>query len=98
MKQYRVGIIGSTGRGDYGHGLDVAFKDLEGFEVVAVADADASGLAAAGKRLAVTNLYADYHEMLAKEKPDIVSIAPRWITDRVAMVTAAAGAGCHIFL
>jgi predicted dehydrogenase len=98
MKKLRVGIIGATGRGDYGHGLDTAFLDLENFEIIAVADADSTGLAAAGKRLGVTKLYPDYREMLAKEKPDVVSIGPRWITDRVAMVTAAAAAGCHIYL
>jgi predicted dehydrogenase len=94
----RVGIIGATKRGDYGHGLDAAFKDLEGFEVVAVADADPAGLAAAGKRLGVSKLHADYRSMIEKEKPDIVSIGPRWVTDHAAMVTAAAGAGCHIYL
>jgi predicted dehydrogenase len=36
--------------------------------------------------------------MLAKEKPEIVAIGPRWLTERVAMVSAAAEAGCHIFL
>src|SRR5262249_23919632 len=36
-------------------------------------------------------------ELLAREKPGLVGIGPRWITDRVPMVTAAAEAGCHIF-
>jgi predicted dehydrogenase len=36
--------------------------------------------------------------MLEREKLDMVSICPRWLTDRVAMVTAVAGKGCHIFL
>lgn len=97
-RKYRVGIIGSTQRGGYGHGMDTAFKDAELFEVVAIADDDPAGLAATGQRLGVTHLYADYREMLAKEKPDLVGIGPRWLTDRVAMVTAAAEAGCHIFL
>lgn len=96
--KYRVGIIGSTQRGGYGHGLDTAFKDAERFTVVAVADDDPAGLVAMGKRLGVTSLYADYREMLAKEKLQIVAIGPRWITDRVAMVTAAAAAGCHIYM
>jgi predicted dehydrogenase len=78
--------------------MDTAFRDPELFKVVALADDDAAGLATAGKRLGVSQLYADYHEMLAKEKPDIVGIGPRWLTDRVAMVAAAAAAGCHIFL
>lgn len=96
-RKYRVGIIGSTGRGDYGHGLDRAFEDAERFEVVSVADEHAEGRKAAGKRLGVSRLYGDYREMLAREKPDIVSIGPRWLTDRVAMVQAAAKAGCHIY-
>lgn len=98
MSKYRVGIIGSTKRGGYGHGMDTAFKDAALFEVVAVADDDPDGLAATGKRLGITRLYADFREMLAKEKPDIAGIGPRWVSDRVAMVSAAAAAGCHIFL
>jgi predicted dehydrogenase len=97
-RKYRVGIIGSTQRGGYGHGMDVAFKDPERFDLVALADDDPAGLAATGKRLGLTHLYADYREMLAKEHLDLVGIGPRWVSDRVAMVTAAAEAGCHIFL
>ncbi|MEQ1862897.1 MAG: Gfo/Idh/MocA family oxidoreductase [Chthoniobacteraceae bacterium] len=97
-QKYRVAIIGSTKRGGYGHGMDVAFKDAALFEVVALADDDPTGLAATGKRLGLTRLYASYREMFAKEKPDLVGIGPRWVTDHVAMVTAAAAAGCHIFM
>jgi predicted dehydrogenase len=96
-RKYRVGIIGSTNRGGYGHGIDTAFRDADVFEVVAVADDDPAGLAATGKRLGITKLYPSYREMLAQEKPEIVGIGPRWLSDRVAMVTAAAEAGCHIF-
>src|SRR5579862_7024989 len=95
---YRIGIIGSTQHGGYGHGMDTAFKDADLFEVVAVADDDPAGLAATGKRLGVPKLYANYRDMLAQEKPDIVGVGPRWLTERVPMVTAAAEAGCHIFL
>jgi predicted dehydrogenase len=97
-RRYRVGIIGSTKRGGYGHGMDTAFRDADLFEVIAVADDDPAGLAATGKRLGVTKLYPSYREMLAQEKPEIIGIGPRWLSDRVAMVTAAADAGCHIFL
>lgn len=96
--QYRVGLIGSGQHGGYGHGLDSAFSDPERFAVIAIADDDPASLAATGKRLGVTRLYASYREMLAREKPEIVAIGPRWLTERVAMVTAAADAGCHIFL
>ena len=36
-KKYRVGIIGHTGRGDYGHSVDVACRKVEAAEIVAVA-------------------------------------------------------------
>ena len=97
-KKYRVGIIGSTSKGAYGHGMDTAFQGMEAFDVVALADEDPAGLAATGKRLGITRLYPDYREMLEKEKLDIVGIGPRWVTERAAMVTAAADAGCHVFV
>src|SRR5262245_42551008 len=37
-KRYRAAAVGSTGKGNFGHGLDTAFKDLEGVDFVAVAD------------------------------------------------------------
>ena len=97
-RRLRVGIIGSSNRGGYGHGMDTAFRDAELFEVVALADDDAAGLTATGKRLGVARIYEGYHEMLAKEKPDIAGVGPRWLTDRVEMVTAATETGRHIFL
>ena len=96
-KTYRVAVIGSTGKGNYGHGLDTAFQGLDRAKLVAVADDDPAGLARAGKKLGVSRMYHDYREMLANEKPDIVCVGPRWVTDRVAMVQAAASRGCHIY-
>ncbi len=78
--------------------MESSFKDAGLFEVVALADDDEAGRLAAGQRMGLARLYADYREMLAREKPRIVAIGPRWVTERVAMVTAAAEAGCHIFM
>ncbi|UCD51159.1 MAG: twin-arginine translocation signal domain-containing protein, partial [Phycisphaerales bacterium] len=39
--RYRVAVIGRTGRGNYGHGLDVVWNEIEQAKVVAVADEDA---------------------------------------------------------
>ena len=97
-KKYRVGIIGHTGRGDYGHAVDAAFRKVENVEIVAVADPVESGRAAAQKRAEAKNAYADYREMLAKEKPDIVAICPRWIDQHHDMLLAAAEAGCHVYM
>ena len=97
LKTYRVGVIGSTGKGNYGHGLDTAFQRATNAQVVAVADDDPQGREKTGKRLGVDRLYADYRRMIEAEKLDIVSIGPRWVTLRAAMVEVAAGAGCHIY-
>ena len=96
LKTYRAAVIGSTGKGGYGHRLDTAFQGVDGVELVAVADDEPAGLADAGERLAVSRRYDDYRKMLHVEKPEIVSIAPGWVTERVNMIQAAA-AGCHIY-
>ena len=95
-KTYSAAVIGSTGKGGYGHRLDTAF-DIDDVELVAIADHDPEGLADAGERLGVSQLYRDYRQMLETEKPDFVSIAPSWVTERVPMIEAAAAAGCHIY-
>ncbi len=95
-KTYSAAVIGSTGKGGYGHRLDTAF-DIDDVELIAIADHDPEGLADAGKRLGASRLYRDYRQMLETEKPDFVSIAPSWVTERVPMIEAAAAAGCHIY-
>ncbi|MBL8212091.1 MAG: Gfo/Idh/MocA family oxidoreductase [Bryobacterales bacterium] len=97
-KKYRAAIIGHTGRGNYGHGIDTVWSAFPNIEVVAVADADQKGLAAALPRTGAKKAYADYREMLRAEKPDLVGIGPRWMDQRVDMVTAAAQAGAHIYM
>jgi predicted dehydrogenase len=91
-RNYRVAVIGRAG--SYGHGLDVVWKQFDNAEIVAVADPDDKGRAVAAKRLGVKNAYADYREMLEKEKPQIVSVTDRHHD----MVVACARAGASIFL
>jgi predicted dehydrogenase len=95
--KYKVCVIGRTGRGDYGHGLDVVWNDIEQAEVVAVADPDPEGRAAAEKRLRAPKSYTDYRQMLETERPQIVSVAPRWLDCHLDMVLACAEFGCHVF-
>jgi predicted dehydrogenase len=97
-KTYRVAVIGRTGGGGYGHGLDVVWKALANVEVVAVADPDAKGRAAAAARLGVKSAYADYRAMLDKEKPQVVSVAERHLDRHRDLVVACARAGASIFL
>ncbi len=96
-KIFRVGVIGASGKGDYGHGIDVTFAGLERAKIVAVADEQPAGLQKAAERLGVDRRYADFRKMLENEKLDIVCVGPRWLDDRVAMVSAAADAGAHVY-
>ena len=94
-KTYRVAVIGHSGRGNYGHGLDTLWRQVPGCQVVAVADADEPGLAAARKKLGVDAGFADYREMLKATRPDIVSIAPRFLDEHRDMALAAIEAGAR---
>lgn len=94
----KAAIIGHSGRGDYGHGMDICFTGVPGVEVVAVADPVEAGRAKAATRAKAARQYADYREMLAREKPDLVSVAPRWSDQHREMAVAAMEAGAHVFM
>ena len=94
----RVGIIGATGRGNYGHGVDTVWAEIDRAQVVALADDDEAGRAKALDRTKAPKGYADYREMLDAEKLDIVAIGPRWLDQHRDMCLAAAAQGCHIYM
>ena len=93
--QYKVAVIGHTGRGNYGHGIDSMWLDIPQTQIVAVADADAKGLESELKKLKIGKGYADYHKMLGEVKPDIVAIGPRHIDQHRDMAIAAIEAGAR---
>ena len=65
----RVAVIGHTGRGNYGHGLDTVWQKIPDAEIVAVADGDHIGLGKELRKLGVQNGYADYRKMLEEVRP-----------------------------
>ena len=97
-KTYRVGVIGRTGRGNYGHGLDTVWRDLPNTQVVAVADDNKIGLAKTAQTLKVDKTFVDYRQMLDEMKPDVVSIAQRWIDQHHAMALECARRGIHMYM
>ena len=90
---YRAGVIGRTGRGDYGHDLDLAFEGFPNVRLVTVADTNPEGLRAAGKRTGAQRLYADYREMLERESLDLAVVCPTWLDCHAEMVIACAESG-----
>jgi predicted dehydrogenase len=95
---YTVAVIGSTGRGNYGHGLDAVWKDTPNCRVVAVADDNPAGLKEAIPRTGAAKGYADYREMLDKERPQIVAICPRWTDQHRDVALACAEHGAHMYM
>lgn len=91
----RVALIGHTGRGNYGHGLDTVWLKLPETEIVGVADPDAAGLAKelAKLKLAPDRGFPDYRAMLDKLKPELVAVCPRHVDQHRDMIVAAIEAG-----
>jgi predicted dehydrogenase len=90
---YRVAVIGHTGRGNYGHGLDRVWLDIPGSDIIAVADANPNGLSKAISRLGGVKGFPNYRQMLDESQPDLVSIATRWLDQHRDMVIASAERG-----
>lgn len=91
-------VIGHTGRGDYGHGLDGIFQRRDGVELVAVADPVPEGRKRVVNKLgARVRQYDDYNEMLSKERPRLVSVAMRHADQHFEIVRAALRSGAHVY-
>lgn len=96
--KYRIGVIGHTGRGNYGHDVDRVWLDIPGCEIVGVSDPDEKGRQAAAQKLKVDKTFSEYRKLLDDTKPDIVSICPRWLDQHRDMILAAAERGIHIYM
>ena len=99
-KRYKVGFIG-VGRPwktEGATGFGMAYQHAEGYvasgqcDLVACSDINAENAAAFAEKYGAEHTYADYHEMLAKESLDLVSICT-WPHLHRPMVVAAAEAG-----
>jgi len=94
-QKYRACIIGDSQRGGYGHNLHLVWALRDDVEAVALADPDHRGRERHAAEAGVSRTYSDYREMLDKERPDLVSIGPRWTVHHREYVLACAEAGVH---
>ena len=97
QKTYRAAAIGHTGAGNFGHGLHIAYKNIENVECIAISDPNEEGREKAAAEAGALRSYADYRDMLEKETLDIVSVCPRWVTEHLDMVTACLETGCNVY-
>lgn len=89
----RVAVIGHTGRGNYGHGLDTVWQKIPGTQIVAIADSNEQGLVQELKKLGIDEGYTDYRTMLAEQRPEFVTVCPRHADQHRDMALAAIEAG-----
>jgi len=92
----KAAVIGHTNRGRYGHGHELVFLNRPGIETVAVADPVEGGRKKVQQAIGALRDYADYREMLERERPNLVMVATRWTEERHAHVTAALAVGAHV--
>ena len=93
QQKRRAAVIGHTGRGNYGHGLDVVWQKVPETEIVGVADANEKGLQQALRRMKINSGFRDYRTMLNDLQPEFVSVAPRHPDQHLEMTLAAIEAG-----
>ncbi|MBP6603542.1 MAG: Gfo/Idh/MocA family oxidoreductase [Verrucomicrobiales bacterium] len=94
-KIWTVGVIGHTGRGDYGHGLDTVWLGLPETKIVGLADPVEAGREKAIARLKLKKetAFPDYRKMLDTIHPDLVAVCPRHVDQHHDMILAAVEAG-----
>ena len=64
---------------------------------MALADADSAGRARTAEKIKAPRRYADYRELIEKERPNLVSIALRHADQHYPIALAALRAGAHVY-
>src|SRR5688572_317194 len=96
-RSMRAAVIGHTGRGDYGHELESIFQNRSGINLVALADPDTAGRVKITAKIGAPRSYIDYRELLAKERPQLVSLAMRHADLHHAIALDVLRAGAHLY-
>lgn len=94
-RRWRVGLIGHTGRGDFGHGLSTVWLKFPDTEIVAIADASVDGLEREQRKTGAKRAFADYREMITQIRPEIVAVCPRHVDQHHEMIMAAIEGGAQ---
>lgn len=94
-KKRRACVIGDTHQGGYGHRLHLMWSLRDDVEVAGLADPDEEGRTQHAAEAGAKRAYADYRVMLEREKPDLVSIGPRWTVNHKDYLLACAEVGAH---
>lgn len=90
-------VIGHTGAGDFGNGLDKLFLRLDGVRLAALTDCNAETYEESATHAAAPRGFSSYSAMLEREEDaELCCIAPSWTNERYDMLKAALEADKHI--
>jgi predicted dehydrogenase len=92
MKRYRVALLGTSFAR---HVHAPGFQGHPGFELVALAGSDPGRTRSVASSLGVPGAYADWRELIARERPELVAIVTPVVFHHP-MMLAALEAGAHV--
>ena len=92
----KAAVVGQTGAGDFGHGLDTVFQRLDGVRFFALADLNSETVDDSTVHAGAPAGCSDFAEMLEKESPDLFCIASLHTEKRFEQIKAALEAGSHV--
>lgn len=90
-------VIGHTGAGDFGDGLDRIFQRLDGVRLAALTDCNEETYEDTATNAAAPRGFSSYSAMLEREEnADLCCVAPSWTEQRFEMIQSALNADCHV--
>ena len=90
-------VIGHTGAGDFGNGLDRIFQRLDGVRLAALTDCNEETYEDTATNAAAPRGFSSYSAMLEREEgADLCCVAPSWTDQRFEMIQSALKADCHV--
>ncbi|MEC5127203.1 Gfo/Idh/MocA family oxidoreductase [Verrucomicrobiales bacterium BCK34] len=93
----KAAVIGHTGSGDFGRGLDRAFQRINGARLIALTDINAEKAEDSQIKSGAKSVYHAYQRMIGDESPDLVVIASSWTGERLPMGLEALNSDAHLF-
>jgi len=93
----KAAVIGHTGSGDFGRGLDRAFQRISGARLIALTDVNAETAEESQIKSGAKSVYNAYQRMISDESPNLVVVAPSATGERFPMAQEALNSEANLF-
>lgn len=93
----KAAVIGHTGSGDFGRGLDRAFQRISGARLIALTDVNAETAEESQIKSGAKSVYNAYQRMISDESPNLVVVAPSATGERFSMAQEALNSEANLF-